>query len=450
MCNSLKHLFAKHELAYSLFYTLSNKLLVVFLNLGSFLIIVRIYTEEDVGLWAVFLSITTILEVGRGALIRNALIRFINSENKEKYSSILSASLFINTVSALVISLILFMLIVLFKTVWDNTILSNMLAVYTVTMLVLTFFFHIEFILQAKANFHSVFYMYVIKQATFFLFLVGLVFLDKHTNNLIWLVEFQLTGVFISTLFAFLIAKQYLQFSRPEKFWIIKLWNYGKYTLATNLNSLIFRNTDHLMIAAFVSTTAVAYYNVAIRITNLLDLPSTAVAEAIFPKSVQISKSSTSAPIKKLYERSVGGVIAILTLPVLFIFFFSEETIRLIAGEQYLIACQILQIALIYALLLPFLKQFGMIMDSSGHPKPNTKLTILLSILNVILNYFLIQWMGLIGAAYATMITYLVGVIAALYILYGYFKVSFLKVLREIINAYLLLFNQIRFVSKKR
>jgi O-antigen/teichoic acid export membrane protein len=324
-----------------------------------------------------------------------------------------------------------------------------MLGIYILSTFVFTLFFHVEFILQAKSNFRAVFLMYLLKQAVFLCLITFLALFYEDSDKLSVLVLLQFISVFVATIFAYYIGRAFLKYSKPELVWVAQLWDYGKFVLATNVNSLIFRNTDHFMIAALISPTAVAYYNVAIRITNFLDLPSTAASEALFPKSVQLSNTNSGKENKKLYEVTVGVILASLIPLTLLIFFLAEEAITFIASEKYAEARPILQITLFYSLLLPFLKQFGMIMDSIGKPKLNTKLTIILSVSNFFFNYFLIKNLGLSGAAYGTLITYAIGTMFSLYFLHSHLKVSLMAVLNQIFHTYITLTKYTFSLNKK-
>lgn len=445
----IKRLLSKSQVASSLFYTLSNRILIVILNLASFLILVRFFSEEQMGIWAIFLSITTIFEAARGAFIKPALIRMLNNEGQHNSNNIQSAGLLLNFLTAITITLLSIIIILVNNYIWKVENLSLMVLIYVLTSFTLTFFFHVEFILQAKSNFRFVFQMYLLKQFIFLLLIIFFTLVYEGPNKLIGSVILQLISILFSTLFALYVIKPNLKIFQSELSWIKKLWQFGKFVLATNLNSLIFRNTDHFMIAAMISPTAVAYYNVAIRITNFLDLPSTAASEALFPKSVMLSHSSDSSESKKLFEVTVGVIIAFLIPFVILIFLFSELTITLIAGNKYIEATPVLQITLFYSLLLPFYKQFGMFIDSLGEPKVNTKLTVVLSIGNFFFNYFLIKSIGLNGAAYGTLLTYTFASLFSVYFLNKKLGVSPIGVFKEILATYILVIDKTKLIKKK-
>jgi lipopolysaccharide exporter len=113
------------------------------------------------------------------------------------------------------------------------------------------------------------------------------------------------------------------------------------------------------------------------------------------------------APHKGLYEKSVGLIIGLI-LPVSILFFFIPEfPILVVAGEKYRESIPILKVTIFFTLLAPFTRQFGTILDSTGNPRLNFYFTLGGAFVNIILNYFFINTYGILGAAYATLTTYL-------------------------------------------
>ena len=68
-------------------------------------------------------------------------------------------------------------------------------------------------------------------------------------------------------------------------------------------------------------------------------------------------------------------------------------------------------------MLIPFGRQFGTILDSIGKTKTTFYIVVVTAATNLILNYFFIKNMGIIGAAYATLISNIIGFIIAQIIL---------------------------------
>ena len=389
------------------------------------------------GAWSLFLSIAAILETSKGGLIKNALIKFINSSSYSDHAKIETASIIINLfiTTASIAAILAFS--AMLGAYWDISELDRMLYWYIGTLVLLIPFSHFEYIQQAHHSFKGILMSYLVRQGILFGLILASIFLPLEADYLRNLVIFQMVGVGIGVLISYQYARPFITKRLSySKIWVGKLWGYGKFVFATSISSLIFRSTDHIMVASYISASAVALYNVSIRVTNLMDIPSTVAAEVMFPKSVKTTSTGDTRQLKYMYEKSVGIVLAFMLPLSLLIFVFPKEVIWLIAGEKYLEATRLLQVTIVYSLFLPFLKQFGTVMDAAGKPNINFLLIFILAVLNIISNYAFIQYFGLVGAAYGTLLTYLISFFASRFVLRNNFGISTWGVLKQIPVAY--------------
>lgn len=400
------------------------------------------------GAWSLFFTITTILETSKAGLIKNALIKYINSEEVSEHTEIETASIIINIIVTLLMGAVMALFAETLGQYWEVPSLATMLYAHTLALLILIPFSHFEYIQQANHKFTGILSSYLARQGFFFLAVVILGIWFNGYTLLIYLILLQAAGIGIGAVVGYFYARNYLSKKISySSIWLKKLWAYGKYVLATNISSLVFRSTDQIMIASYVSTAAVALYNVSIRITNLLDIPSTVAAEVIFPKSVKMINEDKSSG-KYLYEKSVGIIMALLLPASLFIFLFPKQILMLIAGSEYTEAAGVLQITILYSLFLPFLKQFGTLMDATGHPNINFRVILALAVINVVSNYIFINLFGLLGAAYGTLFTYIISYLISQPILYRKLGVNAFRIFPEIIISYKMMYDLI--INKKK
>jgi Na+-driven multidrug efflux pump len=69
---------------------------------------------------------------------------------------------------------------------------------------------------------------------------------------------------------------------------------------------------------------------------------------------------------------------------------------------------------------------------------------VLIALLNALLNYFAIQQWGTIGAAQATLATYVIGFLASQYILNKQIGVQTWQVVHRISSSYSMIFNMLK------
>ena len=241
----------------------------------------------------------------------------------------------------------------------------------------------------------------------FFLCLaIGFAFYDL---DLFEVAVIQACTVALSTLVTLFFAKKYLVIDFTTRYeWLKKLYAYGKYTFGTNISSMVVRNLDSWMLGTLLSPTAVALYNPAIRIANLFEIPATSLASVAFPQAVKRIDEEGTAAAKKIYEKSSVFIFASILPFVIFVLIFAEEVVVLIAGEEYLETASIIRVTILYGLVIPFNKQFGIVLDAMGKARLNMLYVIRNAVINMVLNYFFIKSFGVIGAAYATLSTFII------------------------------------------
>ena len=204
-------------------------------------------------------------------------------------------------------------------------------------------------------------------------------------------------------------TKRYLVVSfKLDGKWFKKLADYGKYTFGTNISSMVVRNMDSWMLGALLSPTAVALYNPAIRIANLFEIPGTALASVVFPQAVKRIDEEGETAARKIYEKSSVFIFASILPFVCFVLIFAEELIMIIAGKEYIESASIVRVTILYGLVIPFNKQFGVVLDAMGKAKLNMLYVMRNAVINFVLNFFFIQKFGVVGAAYATLSTFVI------------------------------------------
>ena len=402
---------------------------------GSVFILFRVLEQETAGVWFLFLMVAAFLEVSRMGLIQNGLIKFLSSEDKSEHGKINTAALFLNLGVALLFVLILLFLAPFCGKIWDPSIIP-LLKIYAITTLVLTPMYQSNFILQANLSFRGIFLSNTIRQGLFFLLLLFL-WLTGRSIELVQLAQFQILTAIVGSIVAVVYAWPFFDFAKIiDLNWIKKLLNFGKYAVSTNLSMQLYKSMDQMMLGGMISTASVAIYNLAIRITNLMEVPTFSVAAVVFPKSAREMVLNGKAGVKKMYEQSVGAILGLLVPIILFVELFPEIIILIVGGEEYLPTVPLLRITILFGLFLPFGSQMGTVLDSIGKPNINFYCTGFGFLLNIAFNYIFISWMGVMGAAYGTLLTYFITFIITQIILYKILNVNTLNVFKYMWDFY--------------
>jgi len=372
------------------------------------MLLFRAIDKGQFGLWFQFLIVTAFIEMGRSGLIQNALIRYITTSKEEDIGKINTASLFINFTLSLLSILILFFVAKPLADAYNYPVLIDMFYFYMLTTLMLIPFYQFLFIQQANMDFKGIFWSNFTFKGLLFLFIsyhyFGEIPIDIYVMSK-WLFVCGAGGAFAG----FLFAKKYLTFSSVIDWkWVKELFHFGKYTWGTGLSTIAYKFTDRTMLGTMISEVAIAIYEPAVRLTNLVDVPALSIAAVVFPQSSHKSVDGDKNTTKDLYEKSVGAILALIIPALIIIYAFADPFVWILTGDWDSDSVPILRLTIFFALFMPFAYQFGTILDSIGKPKINFLYVLSGLVLNIIFNYFFIKEFQIKGAIYGTLLTYFI------------------------------------------
>jgi lipopolysaccharide exporter len=413
-----------------------QKLTVVLFGFGTVIMLTRSMSKPDMGVWSLFLIFIGYIETIRTSLIKNAVIKYLNSSEKEEHVYVNSAALCLNVFITVGIAMLLAITIVPASIFLKAPALSTVIFIFLPGMLLLIPFSHFEWVQNANADFRGVFWAYLVRQGTSFV-MISIDFTLHGQVDLIRLILYFNAGIVLGTLTSYFFARRFLrnQFIY-SKIWLGRMWHFGKYVFGTNLSASVFRNTDQFIVSSVYGSAAVALYGVCVRISNLVDVPSQVLGDILFPKSAEVMREGNLERVKFFYEKAVGVVMAICIPGSLLIFLLPKFILGIVGGGEYVEAAYLLQVTMAYGLFLPFIKQFGTIMDSTGFPKTNFLVMTIIAVINIGICSVFAREFGIVGAAYGTMTSYLICFIITSAILFKKFNASITNCFKYMFQFY--------------
>ncbi|SRR5258706_3208831 len=417
-------------------YSIGSRVVVLIFGFGSFYFLIRYLPQNDFGAWSLFLTITTIVEMSRNGLIQNALIKLLHSHDPSDSHKVISASWIINLFYSLVIYLTLVLFSGQFGTAFGVDALRPMFLYYGLTMALLVPLTQFNYLQQAKSSFSGIFWTALGRQGSLFLAVVLIYFLRVNVS-LVGLVVVHAACTLVGLIIAFLSSRRLVE-SRFEWNWNVtkSVFHFGKYVMGTNVCSIFFKSVDQFSVGYFLNASSVALYSSAMRLSNLIEYPATSIAEVVYPYSTLKISQEGEHVTKALYEKQVGLTLTV-TLPIVLVtFLLADYLIYIIAGSAYAASANILRVTILFGLMTPFNRQFGMAMDSSGRPHLNFALLLFALAVNIISNVVFIHFMGLIGAAFGTLVSYGIISVAGHFILKRIFGVSMTNVFSFMLMYY--------------
>jgi O-antigen/teichoic acid export membrane protein len=418
-------------------YSLLNRISIAFFAMLSVFFMAHSISKEDMGVWALFLSVVSVLELVRNGFIRNPFITHVVSAEPKDRNEFTASSLALHCWLALITIVFLVIGARPLATLWKVPVLEDLFYIYALRSVVLIPSLHFEYLQQAQLEFRGVFINNALRAGLFACYNGAGYFMhlqnDKFHPGLVELGWAYLITAAISVIMVYPIVSKlpFEVFPRNyTKKTMVELTKFGKYTLGTVISSMVMRSTDSWMIGGSkYGAEGVGSYNPALRFANLVEVPTLAISSLVFPQVSGKMKERGAEGVKDIYIKSVSVILAIMLPLILPLYLFAEFFVRFMFGNDYMEAVPILQVTIFYTLIIPFNRQFGTVMDALKTPKINFYLLVMMVFLNAILNYYLLKYWGLMGSAYATLISYLIIFVLNQLILWRMFSVNTFKVI---------------------
>jgi O-antigen/teichoic acid export membrane protein len=428
----------------SAFYAFLQRFSLTFFGFINFVILIRSLSKPEMGAWALFLAITSVFETTKSNLLKNAHIRFVSaSEEEDERSAIASSSFIINaSVNLIFILLILFFAEKMSFFLHAGNELAETLRWFIPGLAAMVFFSHMEAVQQSNLDFKGNFAGYLVRQTSFFL-AIAYHAVFNIPFSLRTLAIYQSVSIILGCLVLFLYTRKYFYFRfNVSGKWIRQILGYGGYIFSSGLVGNIYANVDQFMTASLLNSTSVAYYSAANRINGLIDIPSFAAAEIMFPKVSKAAARSGNDKVKYLFERMVAILLCFTIPTAIFIMIFPAFVIQLIAGKQYEAAAIILQLYMITGILRPMQNQSANILNSINKPGLCLLINSISLVACLIVNYFCLLRIGFYGAAVGTVITSVLGCTAWYFVMKKQINANLKNIIGYMIDFYKLLYNQ--------
>jgi O-antigen/teichoic acid export membrane protein len=382
------------------FFQTSSALTRKFGSLFFTVILARILMPELFGLYSLALSTIVLFSMFSNMGICETIIKHLskefargNNSKAKSYANYLGKIKFI-----LVLISILFIFIsakFLSQTYYQKPLFLALLGGSFYILFLRTTSFMVS-ILQSKNYFKGVFHKEIVLQISR-LFLVPLASLIALRQNFspgvtIFLIILALSVVhLITAIFSIFIVKHKKIFYSTEKSYLdskekSQIKKFLIALSATALSGVFASQIDTIMLGHFVMSEFVGYYQVALSSIAAF-FPLIGFSSAILPILSRLNKKRASKALEKTSKLTFFIALPIVILIILF----APFIIKIIYGESYLLATNILRIFSLMLITIPLIDNYKTYFVSIGEPKTLAKLLIFSTIFNIILNYLFIK-----------------------------------------------------------
>ncbi|MDX2281201.1 MAG: oligosaccharide flippase family protein [Saprospiraceae bacterium] len=367
----------------------------------QFVVAARCLTPDALGSWAMFLTLISFIEMARVGLIQAALVNFFAKHAVSEQSiiggSALGLSLMFSVGASVVLALIGFAL----RQIWVLPELPGLLGSYIGIGVLIALLRWFDAVQMARMEFAGILRGSWIFGISYLAF--ALTYYFVYSGLTPWVLLMLQVPAFVCTI---LLRKnsilRALMVIRVRWDWIRQIWEYGRFGLGTNLSSMLFQRVDVLLLGAVATPAALAAYNIATRLITWLDLPLNAVSQSIFPKIAAEYYSKGMAAMTQKCEEATAQLLSIAIPLTLGTFIGAELLVYMLAGDRYPEAATFLRILVLAGLAKPWGRLLGLALDASGQPQWNFRMVNFSLIVNLVLLWVMVRWMGVTGAAIAS------------------------------------------------
>lgn len=435
----------KHIVKEDNFLSLSGNGLVALFGFGSFMILARTLSIELFGEWVLFIAGGSLIEMLRFGITGNGLVRFLSGAKASSRACFIGSNSFLMIGVTCIISLILIGTNTLaFQAIQDSG-YELFFSWYPFLAFINIPWNNAIAILQADRKFDQILVLRAINSGGFLLVVTVNFFLLDMSLTQIIIAYMCIHG--ITSLYA--LKKRWdgiFLITKASKSTSLELLNFGKYSTFTLIGTNLLRNSDIIVISLSpFGSDAVAVYSIALKLTEIQQIPLRSFAATAFPKMSKLSIMGNISALRDIFHTYVGALTVLFIFLCLMTFIFAEDLVSLIAGNQYLISAYsselntvlLVRILSLYGLLLPLDRMTGIALDSLNKPRLNALKVSLMLLTNLIGDLIAIYvFNSLVLVALTSIIFTGLGAWIGVRFLSNSFSTSYIKIYRDSIQFF--------------
>lgn len=401
--------------AYVLLFTVLSSVLGFLVK--SFL--ARNLATSDFGLLYAVMAFTGIFWVFKDLGYSSGLVRYIAEWNsKQRYDDI-RTSIWWGIIFQGVLGTIIFVILFFGADFFAVSFFENKSATFLIQMFALEILVGIYFVRHVLLGYNKIF-VYASSEFVRNIFLMALLAIFISMGIAGAGISYLLASLLFQAVFIYYIFFRLLKdprpkiaFSAPQR----KIFVFGSVLFVGQLANYLISYADTLLLTAIRTLEDVGLYQAALPISQLLWAFPISLAVALLPSFSELWGKNNVASIADGTRFAMKFMFIFLILPLFIVIIWPDILLGLIFGEAYLRAADALRILAIGSIFHSLMMLNNTVLHSIESPRAITLTAVAISVLNVVLNFYMISKFGIAGAAYATTLSFVVGFVITLYFL---------------------------------
>lgn len=365
------------------------------LNLTKIIILARILSPHDFGLMGIALLTMAILETFSKTGFYDALI-----QKKTEIESYLDTAWTILILRGLLLFAILYLLAPYAALFFQEPQAKSIIQVIGLSILIKSFNNIGIVYFKKELEFNKRFFYQLYGTLTNFIVTVSAALLLRNT----WALVFGLLAGDLSRL----IAGYFIHPYRPRIVLNLAkakdLFHFGKWMLGSHIMNFLFMQGDDILVGKFLGATMLGFYGIAYRISNI---PATEISNMISTATFP-AYSKLQDDFSRLREGylKVLKVNSFLSFPMAgLIFILAPDFTRIFLENKWMPIIPTLQVLVLWGLLRSFAATTSSLLQAIGRPELVTKVqSVKIITLAIIIYPLTINW-GIVGTAWAVVIS---------------------------------------------
>ena len=378
-------------------------IIVFLIGVISIPITTHFINPTEYGKVAMFTLAQSILGISIFLGLDQGFVRFFNEEKDSK--KLLQNSILI----PFILSLLIFVILLIIPGSISKILFGNpnyKIPIYvlgfTIPLMIFEKFLLLSIRMKEKAKSYS-FFLILIRLITF---ISTIIFITLIRKDFLSIVYSTVIGQIIGDIILIITYRKDIEFKfeNIDKILLKKLIKYSIPLLLVSLIGWGLNSMDKVFLRIYSTFEEIGYYNVALKISNLLLTIQTCFTTFWVPTAYRWYKEKVDNKSFTIVSEIVSFVMSIIFLLILLF----KDLFPILISNTYKYSIYIIPFLLLYPIMYTISETTTLGIPFSKKSHLNIIVSILSIITNLILNYILVPKMGAIGAAIGTGISYMV------------------------------------------
>ncbi|MBU0532288.1 flippase [Candidatus Micrarchaeota archaeon] len=404
------------EVAKGSFWGLLGQLFFKFISFFYVILIARMASQDDIGLFYLAMGIlgmaTVFSHLGFPASLTRYIPYFEGRKEKGKMLHMLKLSYLVSTVLGIILSIVVWFSADLVGAIYQNALLPEAVRFFSVFILLSNLYnVNLRYI-QGRADIKSMQFIQNVENISKLLF--TFLFFYFYGPSVFALIGGYMASFIFATFISFpIVRKQTLDLKSdegiPQNQLLKEIFPFGIMLTLLSSFSIIIGASDKLLLGYLTDPSQaielVAVYSIATTLATVLLIFPASIGTIFLPVLSRIAGKNDLSEICKVTETSQRWTMFI-TIPIAIVLLaFSADMLSVLYGASYRPGALAMSIFTIGLLFNTAFTMLSLTLSAMKLVKIQLKISVLVAIVNVLLNIFLIPYYGMEGAATASFLS---------------------------------------------